>query len=436
MKIEKVLTCQCLSGYYNKDLLAIKRGARPDGFVFRDPPMTPGFRAVTQPGEALSVIFILSDNQFAFGDCVDVVFTGAAGRDPIFKAAEHQKMIENEVAGFLQGKSINRFKELAESVDSMEVFGKRLHTAARYGVTQALLDAAAKANHVTMAEVIESEYGCTISDKPIPLLACTTNEQKLNIDKMILKKVPYLPHGSSSNMKRDIGLKGEKLLDYVHWLTQRINSLRDSDYHPTIHLDVYGTIGEAFAMDIARIAQFIGTMQEACTPFPLIVETPIIADSRDGQIQLYRDLMRAIKEKAIGARIIVDEWCNTLEDIRAFAEAGASDIIQIKTPDLGSIHNSIEAVLICKENRIGAYIGGTANGTDQSARVSAHIALATQADFLLVKPGQGVDEGLMILQNEMQRTLALIQNWLTCKGSVEEGATEKTPEARRANPEE
>ena len=32
---------------------------------------------------------------------------------------------------------------------------------------------------------------------------------------------------------------------------------------------------------------------------------------------------------------------------------------RIKTPDLGSIHNTIEAVLYCKEKGIGAYQGGT-----------------------------------------------------------------------------
>jgi methylaspartate ammonia-lyase len=436
MHIEKVLTCQGISGYFNKDLAAVKAGAIPDGFISLGQPKTPGFHAITQPGEALSVMLILNDGQVGFGDCIDVIFTGAAGRDPLFKADEHQKIVEREIADFLRGKPLSRFKPLAQAIDTLKSSDQKLHTALRYGVTQALLDATAKAHHVTMAEVIANEYGCMIADQPIPLLACTANDQKVNVDKMILKKAAYLPHGSSSNRARDFGEKGEKLMDYVHWVVQRIKKLGAVDYHPTIHLDLYGILGEAFAMDIAQIAQFIGTMQEACTPFPLIVETPIIADSRNGQIQLYRDLMQAIKEKAIGVKIIVDEWCNTLEDIRAFAEAGASDIIQIKTPDLGSIHNSIEAVLICKENGIGVFIGGTANGTDQSARVSAHIALATQADFLLVKPGQGVDEGLMILQNEMRRTLALIQNRLTCKGSVEEGATEKAPGARRANPEE
>ena len=53
-------------------------------------------------------------------------------------------------------------------------------------------------------------------------------------------------------------------------------------------------------------------------------------------------------------------------------------------------------------------MGGSANETDQSARLSAHVALACQADFLMNKPGQGVDEGLVVLTNEMARTLALI----------------------------
>jgi len=37
------------------------------------------------------------------------------------------------------------------------------------------------------------------------------------------------------------------------------------------------------------------------------------------------------------------------------------------------------------------------NGTDQSARISAHVALAMQADFLKAKPGHGIAEVLMIL---------------------------------------
>ena len=410
MNIEKVLSCKCISGYFNRDLWAMKTGATPDGFVFRGPSVTPGFHAVVQPGEALSVMLILSDQQVAFGDCIDVGLAGVLGRDPIFKAAEHQKIIENQIAGYLQGKPINRFKELAEFIDSLEVSGKRIHTAVRYGVTQALLDATAKANHVTMAEIIESEYRCKIADNPIPLLGTADNNQKLHIDKMILRKVPYLPHGDSNNIKRDIGLKGEILLGYIHWLIQRINSLRDSDYHPTIHLDIYGTMGELFELNIPRIVEFIGRMQDACSPYPLIVESPIISDTREKQIKLFKELLETLKNKSISVKIIVDEWCNTLEDIKAFADEKAADIIHIKMPDLGGINNSIEAVLMCNRKGVGAYLGGTLNGTDQSARISAHIALATRSVFTLAKPGHGFDEGFMIVSNEMQRTLFLVKN--------------------------
>ena len=299
MKIERILTCPCLSGYYNKDLRAIKAGAAPDGFIFSDPPMTPGFDAITQPGEALSVVFVLNDGQVAFGDCIDVIFSGVAGRDPVFKAEEQQIIITDYVTNFLQGKSVERFKELAESVNDMEVNGKRLHTAVRYGVTQGLLDAAAKAHHLTMAEIVASEYGCKVAENPIPLLACTTNQEKRNIDKMILKRVPFLPHGSSSNMERDFGEKGDKLLEYIRWVVQRINKIRDPDYHPTIAMDIYGILGEAFRLDIPKVSDFIGKMKDICLPYPLILETPIITATREKQIELFAALMKDLKAKSI-----------------------------------------------------------------------------------------------------------------------------------------
>ena len=41
--------------------------------------------------------------------------------------------------------------------------------------------------------------------------------------------------------------------------------------------------------------------------------------------------------------------------------------------------------------------------------MSAHVAMACGADQVLAKPGMGVDEGLMIVGNEMARTAALAQ---------------------------
>ena len=90
-------------------------------------------------------------------------------------------------------------------------------------------------------------------------------------------------------------------------------------------------------------------------------------------------------------------------------------MIQIKTPDLGGIHNTIEAVLRCKEKGVLAYLGGSAAETERSAQICAHIALATQPFLILVKPGSGIFEGTSIILNEMQRALALIHSGSTQK---------------------
>ena len=95
------------------------------------------------------------------------------------------------------------------------------------------------------------------------------------------------------------------------------------------------------------------------------------------------------------------------EFLKLFADAGACHMIQIKTPDLGGIQNTIEAVLYCKEKGVKAYQGGSCTETDISSRICTQIALATRPHQILAKPGMGVDEGLMIVRNEMNRVIAL-----------------------------
>ena len=64
-----------------------------------------------------------------------------------------------------------------------------------------------------------------------------------------------------------------------------------------------------------------------------------------------------------------------MDDIKAFADAGAADYAQIKTPDLGGINNTIEAVLYARAKGMGCCVGGSGNETDQSARITAQIPI-------------------------------------------------------------
>ncbi len=206
-----------------------------------------------------------------------------------------------------------------------------------------------------------------------------------------------------------MGKEGRILLDYASWLRKRILESGPSGYSPVIHLDVYGTIGLAFDDDPKGMAIYLGELVEAVEPFKLRVEGPMDAGSRKGQIQALKALRNELRTRNIPVEIVADEWCNTLEDIIEFVDAGVCDMVQIKTPDLGGINNSIEAVLYAIKHGVGAYLGGTCNETERSCQVCVHIALATNPTQILAKPGMGVDEGIMITHNEMQRTLALLR---------------------------
>jgi methylaspartate ammonia-lyase len=345
----------------------------------------------------------------AFGDCADVILAGVAGRDPVFNAADYMDVMQGPVAKALTGRDISKFRANAEELDRMAVDGKRLHTALRYGITQALLHATALAGKETMAEVIAREYGSTISRTPIGILASGHKDDPTQLDRIILKRFELLPHASFTVVKTHVGLKGEILHAWVKMVANRIKTIGDADYNPRIHADLYGTLGELFSMDVEKIADYICTLGEAAAPYSLLVESPMIARTQAEQIAKFKELRGLLKKKGIPVGIIADEWCNTLEDIGLFADAQAADFVQIKTPDLGGINNTIEAVLHCRKKGMGACLGGTANETDHSARICTHIGLACQPDFMLSKPGLGTDEALMIQTNEMARTLALLK---------------------------
>ncbi|MBC8590848.1 methylaspartate ammonia-lyase [Wansuia hejianensis] len=408
MKIVDIICSAGKTGFYFDDQKAIKQGAKHDGMFYLGEPKTEGFTAVRQAGESISVMIVLDDGQVAFGDCAAVQYSGAGGRDPLFLAEDFIPLIEGDIKERLLGKETVNFKELAEEVDHMEIDGKRLHTAIRYGLTQALLDAAAKARKITMAEVIKEEYNTEIDLNRVPIFTQSGDDRYTNADKMIIKEADVLPHGLFNNVEEKLGLKGEKLKEYVEWLRDRILNFRvNEDYNPVFHIDVYGTIGELLNNDIEKMTEYLGELEEAAKPFKLRIEGPMDVGSREAQMEALRDLRLSLEQKGITVELVADEWCNTLEDVKYFAENKAGHMIQVKTPDLGGINNSIEAILFCNEIGIGAYLGGTCNETSRSAEICANIAMACGATQVLAKPGMGVDEGIMIVNNEMNRVLAL-----------------------------
>ncbi|HEY6468913.1 MAG TPA: methylaspartate ammonia-lyase [Candidatus Dormibacteraeota bacterium] len=409
MIITDALAVPIRSGFFVDDQAAIGAGATHDGFTYAGNPMTAGFSAIRQAGEAVSVLLLLDDGQVAYGDCAAVQYSGVGGRDAVFDAVAAAGTIERHVAPLFRGTQVGDFRSTATVVDRHVVDGRPLHTAIRYGVTQALLDAAARARSVTMAEVVRDEYRTGIAIQPVPMFVQSGDERHTNVDKMVLKEADVLPHGLINEVGTKLGKGGELLLTYVAWVRERILALRTRpDYEPRLHFDVYGTLGKAFDGDVSRVAAYLARVGDAARPFSVCIEHPIDAGSRSAQIEVSAALRRVLAALESNVRIAVDEWCNTLEDIELFVDAGAADVIHVKTPDLGGINNTIEALLLVRSAGLEAYCGGSCNETDRSAQVSAHIAMACGAAQVLAKPGMGVDEGMMIVGNEMARVAALV----------------------------
>ncbi len=405
--IESVRAVPTVAGFFFDDQRAIKAGAERDGFAYRGDPVTPGFERVRQAGEAISVLLELDDGTVARGDCAAVQYSGAGGRDPLFRAEEFAPVVEGSVADALVGRSAETFRDNATAIENLAPDSERLHTALRYGVSQALLDAAGSARRKSKTDVLADAYDTDPATRPVPVFGQSGDARRENAEKMLLKGVPVLPHGLFNSVEK-VGRDGERLVEYLDWLSTRAVELGSDDYEPRFHVDVYGVLGEVFEppYDRAAVADYFADLRDAVAPFPLQVEGPMDEGGREEQIYAMAELRDGLADAGVGVDIVADEWCNTLEDVQAFVDAGATDVVQIKTPDLGGIHRSAEAVLYCDGTDTRAYLGGTCNETVTSARACAHVALATDAAQTLAKPGMGFDEGYMVMENEMRRALA------------------------------
>jgi len=412
MKIKNIVCSESLTGFYFDDQKAIKKGAKQDGFTYIGETETDKFTSIRQKGEAVSIMLILEDGQIAVGDAAAVQYSGTGGRDPLFLSEEGIELINAHIKPILIGTDVSLFRPVAEMIDHLQINGVKLHTALRYGLTQALLDATSKANKVTMAETIRKEYNIKDLDYArVPLFAQSGDDRYTNVDKMIIKKADVMPHGLINHIETKLGLEGEILKEYVTWLRNRVLHLRqEEDYNPIFHIDVYGTIGILFNNDLEKMYNYLCELEDLAAPFTLRIEGPTDAGNREDTMIALRDITKMLVDNNRTLEIVADEWCNTLEDVIYFADNKAGHMLQVKTPDLGGVNNTIEALLYCKKSGVGAYSGGTCNETNISAEVTTNIAIACGAKQCLAKPGMGTDEGIMIVNNVMNRTLALINS--------------------------
>jgi methylaspartate ammonia-lyase len=407
MKISKVLATAGLNGFYNDDKAAIRNGAKMDGFIYRGKPVTPGFRMIRQPGESASIVFMLDNGTCVFGDAMVVQYSGSGGREGLMTGAQMCDLARASIAPAFEGREITTFRDMCARLEGIRHDGRKVHPSVAYGTSQAILEAVAWVRNLTPAEVVAEEYSLSLPDEPVRINAQSGDDRYNNVDKMILKKAGFMPQALLNNAAEKVGKDGEIFLAYAKWVRDRILDIGEKDYKPTLRFDCYGTLGEVFVDDAERIVDYLGKIRAVTEPFDLVIEMPVDMGSSEEQFRMMRAIRQGLQEKQIRLDLMIDEYANTLEEIKEWAASDACDMVQVKMPDLGGLHNTIEAVLYCKEVGKKVYLGGSCCETDQSGRIAANVALATQPFACSSKPGMGVDEALMVISNEMQRVLAI-----------------------------
>ncbi len=388
--------------YYNDDLRAIQAGAVRDGLIYTGAPATPGFRAVRQPAGAILIRLLDADGLEGWGDAIAVQYAGVGGRDAPVDAGALAGQVERGAAALRAAGPVG-FAEGCAILEAERLDGRPLHTAVRHGLGHALLALVAARARRPMLDVLLPLTGVR-APRPAPLYAQSGEERRLNVDRMLLRRVDVIPHGLI-NAPDVFGPDGDAAVEYARWVRERVQAHAAEGYEPILHIDVYGLAGRQLGSGLPGLVRFCARMAEAAAPLRLQLESPLYGDTTAETIARLTALRGALREAGVPVALVADEFCNTVDDVRAFAESGACDLIQLKTPDMGAPTAVIEAALACRAAGLGIFIGGSCTETDGSARASAHLGLALGADQVLAKPGMGVDEGVAIVRNEMARAL-------------------------------
>ena len=156
------------------------------------------------------------------------------------------------------------------------------------------------------------------------------------------------------------------------------------------------------------------TWRMAAGPYPLRFEDPVLLEDRQAQIEAMWTLHDYLRLRKIEVQLVAGRGIETPADLAAFlagprpGSGPPVDMIDLRMPQWGSLHNTIEGVLACRRAGVKVLLGGSPAESDVAARVAVHVALATRPDLVLARPGKEVGVAVGLVHNEMARTLAAI----------------------------
>jgi methylaspartate ammonia-lyase len=309
------------------------------------------------------------------------------------------RLVQTALDKLFKGKSFAGFKDASTALDQLDL-PTELQLPVKFGASQAVLQAAALARRVTMSEVLCSEFGLERPKHGMGFAGSCGGAWEANVDKAIVRGLAMFPQSAIQT-----AAECERLPGYVSWIVGRIRKWGAPGYEPDLHFDFHSSLGRLYDNDEKKVIDYLSTICEKAGPYTVYFEDPMMSTGSAQAIDRMRSLREKLETQVENARLIADEWANGPGQVAKFAAARAAHAIQIKMPDNGSLLATIDAIQACQKHGVLAYLGGTCNETDISSRASVHVGLAFGAWRMLTKPGLGFDEGLMIMTNEVSRTL-------------------------------
>jgi methylaspartate ammonia-lyase len=403
-------------------------------------------------GRIVSVGLVLDGEKIAWGQCLASTDNQLPDYPDGLQAAEAVNTIHQIIRPGLVGRRLTSFRELAARQESLtetaviletvpqenperkgitrrelitgflgsraaanggrpqtrEVAIERsIHPAIRNGVSQALLKARALVQGVTMAEVIGEEYSIDIGDEPAAIQAEIDARPDEEILAEIQKVIRLLPATlgltlSRDNPKEDLGEQGEILQRTVRRIRDQLLALAPDYYSPLLHVNVHSGLAQLHDHQLGKILGDLAGLEQAAAPYEIGIENPIARDGPQLEIEAMQRLKEFIRIRGMAVQLAAGDHLETLEAIKSYAEAGATDKIRIAINHLGGIQQSIEAILICREQGVGVLLDS------EPFDMVAHVALATQPDRVAIDARQGAIK-IAQFRDEIMRILVWLE---------------------------
>ena len=276
----------------------------------------------------------------------------------------------------------------------------------RYGVSQAMVGAAASVNRKSLWQIFATELQFKRPDARIPLHGSCGGDWGDTVDRMLARGLKFLPQGQFEYLKEQIGTDGKKLCTWIQSFKERAARF---NYIPVVTVDFHGALDELCDSNLVRVADMIQTFIDTAAPHPCHIESPLLAADFVTFKKRITELKQILEGRGYRTpmfRLIADEWANTVQDIGDLTAAKAVDGVHIKMPDAGTLSECAEAVRILRDAGAFSLLGGSCTETMNGARCTAHLAAVVRPDAVLVKPGMGFDESFAYLDGEMAKAVA------------------------------